>query len=293
VTEPGTYALIVNPKAARGRALRGLAPAVRRLKEHGARVTIGCGSDADDALRVAREMVAGGPDALLALGGDGMTHIAVQALAGTGVPLGLLPVGTGNDLARALGVPRGDPRAAADVIAAGRTRVIDVAAAAGERYTTVLTGGFASRVAERMYEGQGGGGSLAYVAAVAAELRAFRPVPFTLELDGDRWETEAMLIGVANTGLFGGGMRICPDADPADGLLDVCVCGPVSRPEFVRVFPQVYRGTHIGHPAVRIRRAATVTVAAPGDVGYADGERMSRFPLTVRCEPGALRVLVP
>ena len=293
MAEPGTYALIANPRAARGRALRSLAPAVRRLKEHGARVTVGCGTDADDALRVARELAADGPDALVALGGDGMAHIAVQAVAGTGVPLGLLPVGTGNDLARALHVPRGDPRAAADVIAAGRTRVIDVAGAAGERYTTVLTGGFASRVAERLYTGRGGGGSLSYVAAVAAELRAFRPEPFILELDGERWETAAMLVGVANTGRFGGGMAICPDADACDGLLDVCVCGPVSRPEFVRVFPQVYRGTHVDHPSVTIRRAATVSVAAPGGVAYADGERMSGFPLTVRCEPGALRVLVP
>lgn len=288
-----TIAVVANPRADRGRALRSLAPAVRRLRERGARVTVGSGTDADDALRVARELVADGPDALVALGGDGMAHIAVQAAAGTGVPLGLLPVGTGNDLARALGVPRGDPVAAADVIAAGRTRDIDVAAAAGERYATVLTGGFASQVAERMYNTPGGGGSLAYVAALAAELRTFRPMPFTLELDGRTWETEAMLIAVANTGLFGGGMRVCPDADPADGLLDVCVVGPVSRPEFVRVFPRVYRGVHTTHPAVEIRRAATVSVAAPGDVGYADGERMSRFPLTVRCEPGALRVLVP
>lgn len=293
MAESRTYALIANPTAARGRALRSLAPAVRRLRARGARVTVGCGTDADDALRVARELVAGGPDALVALGGDGMAHIAVQAVAGTGVPLGLLPVGTGNDLARALGVPRGDPRAAADVIAAGRTRVIDVASAAGERFTTVLTGGLASRVAERMYAGPGGGGSLAYASAVLAELGRLRPVPFTLELDGERWETGALLVAVANTGLFGGGMRICPDADPADGLLDVCVCGPVPRPEFVRVFPRVYRGTHTTHPSVTFRRAATVTLAAPGGVGYADGERISRFPLTVRCEPGALRVLVP
>lgn len=293
MAEPGTYAVIVNPRAARGRALRSLDPALRRLRARGAEVTVGCGTDADDALRVAREMAAARPDALVALGGDGIAHIAVQALSGSGIPLGLVPVGTGNDLARALGVPRGDPQAAADVITAGRTRVIDVAAAAGERYTTVLTAGFASRVAERMYESPGGGGSLAYVAAVAAELRTFQPVPFTLELDGERWETGAMLVAVANTGLFGGGMRVCPDADPGDGLLDVCVCGAVSRSEFVRVFPRVYQGTHTGHPRVTIRRAATVTVAAPGGVGYADGERMSRFPLTVRCEPGALRVLVP
>jgi diacylglycerol kinase (ATP) len=293
VAEPGTYAVIVNPAAAGGRALRHLAPAVRRLRARGAGVTVGCGTDAEDARRVAADLVATRPDALVALGGDGMAHIAVQAVAGTGVPLGLVPVGTGNDLARALGVPRGDPVAAADVIAAGRTRLIDAARAGGEHYTTVLTGGFASRVAERMFQGSGGGGSVAYVAAMVAELRTFRPVPFTLELDGEPWRTDAMLVAVGNTAMFGGGMRICPDADPADGLLDVCVVGPVSRPEFLRVFPRVYRGTHTGHPAVEVRRAATVTLAAPGDVGYADGERMSAFPLTVRCEPGAVRVVVP
>lgn len=293
MAEPGTYAVLVNPAAARGRALRALAPAVRRLRSRGATVTVGCGTGAADARRVAAEMAADRPDALVALGGDGIAHIAVQAVAGTGVPLGLVPAGTGNDLARALGVPCGDPPAAADVIAAGNVRVIDAATAGGEWFTTVLTGGFASRVAERVYRGAAGGGRLAYVAAVAAELRVFRPVPFTLELDGEPWHTEAMLVAVANTGAFGGGMRICPGADPGDGRLDVCVVGPVSRAEFVRVFPRVYRGTHTAHPDVRIRRAATVRMCAPGDVGYADGERMPDLPLTVDCAPGALRVVVP
>lgn len=288
---PRSVALLINPAAARGTALRRLAPAVRRLRAGGVRVTVGCGADAADARRVAGELVAARPDALLALGGDGVAHLAVQAVAGTDLPLGLIPAGSGNDLAHAVGVPV-DPVAAAEVVLAGRIRRIDAARTGGDWFLTVLTCGFAARVAERMNR-DAGRSTGAYLRAVGAELSTFRAAPVTLELDGRRWRTEATLVAIANTPLFGGGMRICPDADPADGLLDVCVVGRASRAEFLRVFPRVYRGTHAGHRAVTLCRAATVSVAAPGDIGYADGERMSALPLTVRTVPGAVRLLVP
>jgi diacylglycerol kinase (ATP) len=132
-----------------------------------------------------------------------------------------------------------------------------------------------------------------YNLAIAAELRTFRPVPFVLELDGERWETEAMLVAVGNGVSYGGGMKVCPGALMDDGLFDVTVLGPVSKFEFVRVFPQVYSGAHVSHPAVTVRQARSVSLAAAGVTAYADGERVALLPLTCDVVPGALHVLAP
>ncbi len=111
-------------------------------------------------------------------------------------------------------------------------------------------------------------------------------MPYVLELDGETWETEAMLVAVGNGSSYGGGMRVCPDARMDDGLLDVTVLGPISKPEFLRVFPTVYKGTHVRHPAVTVRRARTVSLTAPGVMAYADGERISVLPVHCECRAG-------
>jgi diacylglycerol kinase (ATP) len=136
-------------------------------------------------------------------------------------------------------------------------------------------------------------GRARYNVAIAAELRTFRPVPFVLELDGQRWETEAMLVAVGNGASYGGGMKVCPGARMDDGLFDVTVLGPVSKLEFVRVFPRVYSGSHVDHPAVTVRRAKAVSLAAVGVTAYADGERVAMLPVTCDVVPGALQVLAP
>lgn len=255
------------------------------------------GPDADEAFDAARGALAGGVDALVALGGDGLVNLAVQVVAGTDIALGIVPAGTGNDIARALHLPLADPVVAVDVIgvalASGQTRRIDAGRAAGRWFVGVLSSGFDSMVNERANRMRWPRGPARYNVAIAAELRTFRPVPYVLELDGVRWETEAMLVAVGNGSSYGGGMRVCPGADLTDGLLDVTVLGPISTPEFVRVFPSVYSGRHIAHHAVTVRRAREVTLVAPGATAYADGERISRLPVTCEVVPGALRVLAP
>jgi len=129
-----------------------------------------------------------------------------------------------------------------------------------------------------------------YNLAILAELRTFRPIPFVLDFDGDTWHTEAMLVAVGNGPSYGGGMMVCPDARLDDGHLDVTVLGPMSKPEFIRVFPTVYKGTHVGHPAVTVRQARSVTLTAEGVTAYADGERVSVLPVTCAAVPGALTV---
>jgi diacylglycerol kinase (ATP) len=132
-----------------------------------------------------------------------------------------------------------------------------------------------------------------YNLAILAELRTFRPVPYELVLGGETWTTEAMLVAVGNGSSYGGGMRVCPDARLDDGLLDITVLGPISKPEFLRVFPTVYKGTHVRHPAVTVRRARQVTLTSPGVTAYADGERVSVLPVTCDAVPDGMRVFAP
>jgi diacylglycerol kinase (ATP) len=277
-------ALLVNPTSGKGRGARLLAPVSARLRAAGVEVVVIVGRDADEAFDLVRTVVAGDPgvDGLVAVGGDGLVNLAVQVVAGTALPLGIIPAGTGNDIARALGIPRDDPGAAADLVLAGATRAVDLGRADGRWFAGVLGSGFDSMVNERANRMSWPTGRARYNLAILAELRVFRPVPFVLELDGERWETEAMLVAVGNGSSYGGGMRVCPDARLDDGLLDLTVLGPISKPEFLRVFPSVYKGTHVRHWAVRVRRSRTVVLSSPGVTAYADGERVATLP--VRCD---------
>ncbi|MEV0199951.1 YegS/Rv2252/BmrU family lipid kinase [Nonomuraea sp. NPDC050691] len=289
-------ALLVNPAARGGRALRLLEPVVRRLRMGGAEVSVIAGVDAADALERACACVAERPDALVAFGGDGLVHLAVQAVTGTDVPLGIIPVGTGNDVAAALGVP-GDPMAAARTVLRMKIRPVDVARAVTgqgeELFASVLCCGFDARVNERANRLTWPSGRARYLRAVVEELRAFRPVPFRVTLDGEEvLERDAVLVAVGNTRSYGGGMRVCPDARPDDGLLDVVVAGAMGVGEFLRVFPGVYRGTHVTHPSVTVRRARHVRLEAAGVPVYADGERLGSGPVTCTALPGRLQVIV-
>jgi diacylglycerol kinase (ATP) len=290
----GELVVVVNPAARGGRGIRLLGPVLARLRAGGREVSVLIGDSADDALARARTAVAAGPAALVAFGGDGMVHLAVQAVAGTGVPLGIIPAGTGNDIADAVGVPP-DSLKAADAVLGGRVRVIDAARISpGSRwFAGVVACGFDSRVNERANRKTWPPGMSKYILALVQELRSFTPIPFTITIDDKVIKREAMLVAVANTRSYGAGMRICPGASPDDGLLDVLILAAMPKTTFLRVFPSVYKGTHTAHPAVSIRRGRRVTLDAPDTVAYADGERAGPVPITCAVEAGALRVLVP
>jgi diacylglycerol kinase (ATP) len=288
--------LVVNPTAGKGRAARLVADVSARLRAGGLNVSVLIGHDAEDALALVQKTVAEGTDAVIALGGDGMVNLALNAVAGTSTPLGIVPAGTGNDMAASLELPRKDPVAAAGIVVdrlrTGMTRTIDAGRVGDVWFGSVLSAGFDSRVTDRANRMTWPRGRMRYNVAILAELRVFRPLPFRLVLDdGEQWETEAMLVAVGNGRSYGAGMKVCPDAVLDDGLLDVTVLGPVSKVEFVRTFPKVYAGTHTNHPAVTSRRARTITVAAEGVTAYADGEFVSDLPVTAVCVPGAVQVL--
>ncbi|WP_314221930.1 diacylglycerol kinase [Streptomyces zaehneri] len=290
--------LFVNPAAGRGRGAHAARPAASALRAAGYTVRTVLGVDAGDALVRARAAVADGTGALIAVGGDGLAHLALQAVAGTRTPLGLVAAGTGNDFARALGLPVRDPAAAArlvaDALKGARIRDIDLGRVGDRWFGTVLASGFDSRVNDRGNRMRWPVGRARYDLAMLVELAAFRPFPYRITLDdGAVREVEATLVAVGNGSSYGGGMRICPGADLTDGLFDVTVVGDCRRTTLLRVFPKVYRGTHVDHPKVTVLRAAKVEIAAAGVSGYADGERLGELPLTARCVPGAVRLIGP
>jgi diacylglycerol kinase (ATP) len=286
-------ALLVNPTAGRARHAETVGAVQARLSVGELDVTRIASEDGDEAADLARQVVAEEYDVLAVMGGDGMVHLAVQALAGTSTALGVIPTGTGNDVARYLGLPRGKPVDAADVICRRVTRPMDLGKARSTYYATVLATGFDSLVNERANRMTWPRGQMRYNVATLAALKVFTPLPYTLELDGERRRLDAMLVAVGNGPSYGGGLRMCEGALLDDGLLDVVIIKPISKPELLKVYPRLFRGTHVSHPAYEHHRVSRVSVAAPGIVAYADGERLGPLPLNVECAPAALTVCVP
>jgi diacylglycerol kinase (ATP) len=283
-------ALLTNPTAGKGRGAKAREAALQRMRGAELSVRDLAGRDADEALDLARAAVADGVEALVVVGGDGMVHLGVQAVGGTGTALGIIPAGTGNDVARYFDLPRKDPAAAADVVLEGETRQVDLARSGSKYFATVLAAGFDALVNERANRMTWPKGQMRYNLATLAELRVFRPLHYTLDLDGHELTLDAMLVAVGNGPSFGGGLRITEGALLDDGMLDVVVIKPMSRGSLVRTYPKLFNGTHVTHPQYEHHRVRRVTVASPGITTYADGERFGALPLTVECAPGALTV---
>ena len=291
--------MLVNPQAGRGRLLPLLPEILSRLASCGHPVAILTPSSPAQAEATTHAAVAAGAAAVVAVGGDGTVHLALQAVAGRSVPFGVVPAGTGNDFAAALGLPA-DPLAAADAIAAalvaGRTRPIDAAriTAADGRvrwFCAVLGAGFDVIVNERANRMRWPRGPRRYDLAILLELLRLRPRRYTLGLDGVAQSVEAVLVAVGNTDRYGGGLLICPGADPTDGLLDVVVGGRIGRTLLLRLKPRLRRGTHVAHPKVSTFRASTVEIAAEGITAYADGERTFPLPVAITCVAEAVHLL--
>lgn len=284
-------ALLTNPTSGKGRGARNRDVALARLRESGFVVRNLQGRDGDEALDLARACVEDGVESLVLCGGDGLVHLGIQALAGTDVALGIIPSGTGNDFARCLDLPRKDPLAAADRVIASKTRTIDLAKAQGKYFGTVMAAGFDAIVNERANTMTWPNGQMRYNLATIAELRTFKPLPYTLELDGVRHNHEAMLVAVGNGPSFGGGLRITEGALLDDGLIDVVIITKMSKAKLVRSYPRLFTGNIEGVEEYVHHRVRSATIAAPGIVAYADGERFGALPLTVECVPNSLTVI--
>ncbi|GAB3697001.1 diacylglycerol/lipid kinase family protein [Saccharopolyspora tripterygii] len=291
---PMRCVLVINPVAGGGLS----AKVVGELTDHlraVCEVRTVIATDAAGTESAVRRAVEDHADVLAVVGGDGIAHLAVQACAESATALALIPAGTGNDLARSLGVPR-EPvaaaRAAAKAISAGVRQHIDLGKIAGTGwFATVLCAGFDAKVNARANRMHWPRGQRRYDIALVRELLGLRARSVRLETEHGVRDVEATLIAVGNTGSYGGGIPICPDAVADDGLFDVTVVGEVARRELVRILPRLRTGRHVDHPAVTTLRAKSVRLGGDnGWLAYADGEPQARLPLTIRCTPAALSV---
>jgi diacylglycerol kinase (ATP) len=281
--------ILVNPKSGRGKALDtalGLLKFAQKnaitavlLEPQSAKATI---TDLSEVL--ARSNF----DAVIAIGGDGLVHLVSQVLSGTSVPLFIVPAGTGNDFARSNSLLMTNPAEIFEAIRTRKPQLIDVGKIElnqeNRNFVQILSTGFDAQVNERANRNRFVTGKMKYNFATLAVLPAFRPIEYELEIDGVQRKIMAMLVAVANGASYGGGMQLCPMADRSDGFLDIMILHPVSKLELLKVFPRVYSGKHVTHPAVEFVRAKTIKLNAD-TVAYADGEHIGRLPISVSVEP--------
>jgi len=303
MTSGGRVGLLVNPTAGRGAGRVAGTHVWATLKRLGHDVTDLSGLDFPTVSRVARER-AGEFEALVVVGGDGMIHAGVEAVAGTSTALGIVPAGTGNDIARGFDLPLGDPVHSAEQVATalheGRHRLLDAVEVTRTDgtgwFASILSSGVDALINERANAWRWPKGPARYTLAALRELAVVRGVGLRVTLDGRTFEGEHLLVAVANTRCYGGGMLMAPDADPADGLLDVVVVEKLPPIGALQLFPKARKGTHVREAAVSIHRVRSVTLEAVGDGRrphpHADGEPLGDLPVTCTVVPGALRVLV-
>ncbi len=302
--------LVVNPAAGHGRAGRLLPRVTSALLTGlpGASLRVFQTSTWDATRLCCIEIVEraekAGPDgrldSLLVMGGDGMMHLGVNAAAGTGVPLGLIPAGRGNDLCRGIGVPT-DPITAVETIVIGHTTRMDLMSASGEladgsehRWVgSIASTGFDGRVNYRSNHSKLRLGALTYGFSALAELKSFEPLPYRLVIDGVPRQQSAMFIAVGNAGWFGGGMHGCPNASVTDGLLDLTVIKPMPRTTLLRLLPRMYTGSFASDPHVELLQAKEVVVDGDGLYAMADGEELGTVPISLRAVPEMLTVYTP
>lgn len=297
MTPPARVTVLTNPASGHGSAPHAAERAITQLHRRGVDVVAIAGRDSTHARALVEGALDRGMDALVVVGGDGIISLALQVLAQTDIPLGIIPAGTGNDHAREFGIPAKDPEAAADVIVDGQRDRVDLGRISGADGTdrwfgTVMAAGFDSLVTDRTNRMRWPHGRMRYNLAMVAELSKLRLLPFRLSFDGgEEHTTELTLAAFGNTKSYGGGMRICPNADPHDGLLDATMVASASRSRLIRLFPTVFKGTHVELDEVSTARARTISVDSPGINAYADGEYVCPLPVQVSAVPNALRIL--
>jgi YegS/Rv2252/BmrU family lipid kinase len=285
-------ALLVNPSSGGGRC-EALLPRVedeldKRHIVFRVQRTRSAEHAVDQALRAADS-----GEVPVVMSGDGLIGIVGGALAGTGVPLGIVPGGRGNDLARVLGIPP-EPEGAIEVLAAGETRTIDVGEANGQRFLGIASVGFdsdANRIANntRLIRGR-----LVYAYAALRALAAWKPVRFTLRVGEETMRFSGYSVAAANSSSFGGGMLVAPDADLEDGQFDIVLVGEVGKFRYLSNLPKVFKGTHVDNEEVRVLRAARLELSASRPFAvYADGEHLTDLPASLRVLPRALSVVAP
>ena len=225
-------------------------------------------------------------EGVIAVGGDGLAHSVLQVVVPRSIPFACIPAGTGNDIVRAFGWSLDDVNGFLNRVTSTSAVRIDLGNVDSEWFAAILSTGFDSVVNERANQLSWPKGPQRYNVAIAMELPRFAPIEYEITTDTRTFTTKAMLIAVGNGRSYGGGMLVCPHAKLDDGLFDVMILKPVSKIEFLKVFPKVYSGSHITHPQVEIFRTKKISLAANA-IAYADGERIGPAPISAECVRGA------
>jgi diacylglycerol kinase (ATP) len=241
-------------------------------------------ADNAQTLRVELEhtLDSGKYEGILSIGGDGLAHLVLQVAVPRSIPFAVIPAGTGNDIVRTLGWSLTDLNGYLERILSTPPSAIDLGNVDSEWFAAILSTGFDSIVNERANRLSWPQGPQRYNVAIALELPRFNPIEYQITMDSMTITTEAMLIAVGNGRSYGGGMLVCPHAQINDGLFDVMILEPVSKLEFLKVFPKVFSGSHLSHPAVKTYRTQKISISADA-VAYADGERIGRAPVSAEC----------
>ncbi len=284
--------LLVNPASAHGRTLKLLPKVEQELDALRVPFRVERTRGLEDGVERALRAVEAA-ELPVVVSGDGLVGAVGGAMAGADTPLGIIPGGRGNDLARVLGIPE-DPAEAVAVIVAGETRRIDVGEANGKRFLGIVSIGFDSEANRLANETGVLRGSLVYAYAALRTLLSWKPGRFTVRVDDERVRFTGYSVSVANNSAFGGGMYVAPDAELDDGEFDIVTVGEVGKLRFVGNLPKVFKGTHVNEDEVRVFRASHLELSAsrPFPV-YADGEHLTDLPASLRILPRALSVLVP
>lgn len=285
-------ALLVNPSSAHGRTLKLLPRVEQELDARRIVFRVERTRGLQDGVERALRAVEAG-EVPVVISGDGLIGAVGGALAGSETPLGIVPAGRGNDLARVLGIPEG-PEGAVGVLAAGHSRQIDVGVANGKRFLGIASAGFDSEANRLANETKLLRGNLVYAYAGIRTLMRWKPARFTVRVGDERIHFTGFSVSAANSRAYGGGMFLAPDADLADGEFDVVMAGETGKLRFLGNLPKVFKGTHVEEDEIRVFRAARLELSASRPFAvYADGEHLTDLPATLHLLPRALSVLVP
>ncbi len=289
--------LIINPSSGRGKGAARGQLVLKTLAERGQDFLDLSGNTMDEANANARHAINDGQiDGLVVVGGDGIAHLGVNIACDTGISLGIIAAGTGNDLARSIGMPEGDVVAGTHAVldkleSPRRVDAIKAHSSTGQFwFFGTASAGFDALCNQRANEMSWPKGQRRYDIAMVLELAKFKPIHYEATIDGEHRSFDAMLCAVANGPAFGGGMMIAPEANVEDGFLDLFIVHAMSRIELLKVFPKVYTGRHVTHPAVEFVRAKSVKLSSGNMPVYSDGEARGHSPLSATVVPGALSV---
>jgi len=287
------WALVINPVSGQGKGTTVGTYVAGFLKQRSVDYTIVTGNSSIALMDHLQTFIEKNPECegVIAVGGDGLLHILLQRVVPAQIPFTLIPAGTGNDFVRTLGWGLENVDMQLDTVLTSKPTPIDLGLVDGEWFGAILSTGFDSVVNEKSNTMNWPKGPMKYNAAIAIELPRFKPRHYEIILDGRTLSTEAMLIAVANGRSYGGGMLVCPNASISDGYFDVMVLHPVTKLEFMKVFPRVFAGSHVTHSAVEILRSKTVRIESKA-VAYADGERIGQLPVSAECISGAVKTWV-